>query len=426
MIMGIIISVFVLGLFIAAILKHSFFHLQGIPKWLCLSTLFLKIIAGLFLWWLYTYHYTDRSKADIYKYFDDAQVLMKESTDHPSLRWKLFFPQQERSEKFQKLLHNTAYWDRSDSFLFNDNRSIIKIHFLILFFSNGFFHLHSLIFILLSFLGSFALLKFFSVYSNLSNKILFPAIFLLPSTLLWTSGALKESWLFFCLGFFLLFLSKSLQNGNRRNFIGLVIFALLFLSSKMYIIVALIPALLFFIINHFSKTGKIFNFVIAHLASAFIFFLFLKKQVVFLLSQKQEAFIRLAEEQNANSSFEIDRFSSFSEMLSSIPNATYSVFLLPLFPTSLNPLSLLVAAEQLLLLIILLLVIFLFRKAGSNAQSIALFCFSFCLILGVLIGLTTPILGAIVRYKVPFLPFYVIGLLTFVSIEKVPLLKKLQ
>ena len=35
-----------------------------------------------------------------------------------------------------------------------------------------------------------------------------------------------------------------------------------------------------------------------------------------------------------------------------------------------------------------------------------------------IIGITTPITGALVRYKVPALPFLVIGILTFIDPKK--------
>ena len=47
-----------------------------------------------------------------------------------------------------------------------------------------------------------------------------------------------------------------------------------------------------------------------------------------------------------------------------------------------------------------------------------LFCLSIVLLLFTLIGLITPIMGAIVRYKVPGLPFLLIFLLLLLDKEK--------
>jgi hypothetical protein len=52
-----------------------------------------------------------------------------------------------------------------------------------------------------------------------------------------------------------------------------------------------------------------------------------------------------------------------------------------------------------------------------------LFCFTFTIVLFLIIGLTTPIIGAIVRYKIPALPFLVFGLLLCVNNTQIPLLK---
>jgi hypothetical protein len=47
------------------------------------------------------------------------------------------------------------------------------------------------------------------------------------------------------------------------------------------------------------------------------------------------------------------------------------------------------------------------------------FCLSFILILFVLVGLTTPVLGALVRYKMPALPFIFIAMFLITDVEKV-------
>ena len=77
--------------------------------------------------------------------------------------------------------------------------------------------------------------------------------------------------------------------------------------------------------------------------------------------------------------------------------------------------------------IIMLRVLF-FKKPSAETKKMVLFCFSFTLFLSAVIGMVTPVLGAIVRYKVPLLPFFVIGFLLLLDKEKLvnkfPFLKK--
>src|SRR3954470_13055434 len=58
-----------------SIYKLKFFQLEGLGKWTPSLFFLLKIIAGIALWLVYTYYYTDRSTSDIWKYFDDGKVM---------------------------------------------------------------------------------------------------------------------------------------------------------------------------------------------------------------------------------------------------------------------------------------------------------------------------------------------------------------
>src|SRR3972149_39043 len=60
-------------LFILLIFKWKFFSVDSLSK--SFFVFILKIASGLGLWWIYTYYYTDRSTADIYKYFDDSKII---------------------------------------------------------------------------------------------------------------------------------------------------------------------------------------------------------------------------------------------------------------------------------------------------------------------------------------------------------------
>lgn len=67
-------------------------------------------------------------------------------------------------------------------------------------------------------------------------------------------------------------------------------------------------------------------------------------------------------------------------------------------------------AENLLLMLLMLLVIFRFDSRCLN-HPILWLCFFFAAVILLLTGLVTPVVGAIVRYKVPALPFLVCALL---------------
>jgi len=284
----------ILALCIALILKAPFFKISGLSSKWVLSVFIIKLLAATFFWWLYTFYYPDRSEADLYKYFDDAKVLMSHSAENTELRLSLFLPESNRSEKYVELLSHSLHWDRGENANFNDNRSMIRIHFLLLYLSNGFFHLHNLFFCFLSFIGSISLFRFFRNNSGLSSKILFSLLFLLPSTLLFSSPALKESWLFFCLGSFLFHLCQFFNKRTFLNFFLSLIFLFLLLGIKPYILLALSPALFAFGLSYFYPKRTIAIFATVH--GLLILLLLLKNEfITHILIEKQAAFIQLAQ-----------------------------------------------------------------------------------------------------------------------------------
>jgi hypothetical protein len=74
--------------------------------------------------------------------------------------------------------------------------------------------------------------------------------------------------------------------------------------------------------------------------------------------------------------------------------------------------------ENVLLVGFLFLAIFNFKKPEKESIYFVLFSLVFIVYLSAMIGLVTPILGAIVRYKLPVMPFLYLVILTFVDKEK--------
>lgn len=94
-----------------------------------------------------------------------------------------------------------------------------------------------------------------------------------------------------------------------------------------------------------------------------------------------------------------------------VPMAFVTAFMMPPLFAMNKTFSDFILVENLLLILCLLLAFF-FRKK-QIPLAVALFCVSFIIILFALIGLTTPVLGALVRYRIPGIPFLIllIGLL---------------
>ncbi len=100
------------------------------------------------------------------------------------------------------------------------------------------------------------------------------------------------------------------------------------------------------------------------------------------------------------------------------PIALSNTFFRPTLFESKNYLSLFASLENLLFLLLLLLVVFFFKKPQENQKEIFIFCFSYVFILFTIVGLTTPVLGALVRYKIPALPFLFMLFMLLIDGEK--------
>ena len=117
---------------------------------------------------------------------------------------------------------------------------------------------------------------------------------------------------------------------------------------------------------------------------------------------------------------------NFSSFLKLIPQSLYNVFCKPFFYDSHSFTELIASFEN---LFILLFFVFCLTHAKLSRENINLLLFISCVVFlsFLLIGLTTTVTGAIVRYKVPFLPFLLMIPLLCLDINKVknyPIIKR--
>jgi hypothetical protein len=117
----------------------------------------------------------------------------------------------------------------------------------------------------------------------------------------------------------------------------------------------------------------------------------------------------------------------FSSFLSYAPRAFLNVLFRPIFTEAENLYQKISSAENIfyLLLFVFCLLAGDYKKANWAVFWLGIF---FALNLFLLIGFTTPVAGALVRYKAPALPFLLMSAFSLLDVEKlkrIPLLKKL-
>jgi len=404
-----------LALFSWAVLKLPFFENTGLKPQIIGLSFALKLLGAFAIYFIYSHYYTDRASADIFKYYDDAVEIYQ----HPNWQIKhfpdLFIQSNQRSEPITSILSNTLHWDQASNILPNDNRLMIAFNLLLLYLSQGFYLFHLLIFAALSFIGMIGLFHFFKSLTRLPPKLLLAIMILPPSTILWTSGILKESLFFFGFGMMLYHLSSLKQAGTKwHNWTFFILLLAICFWIKSYFIICFLPALLLFLLKdrvHFKLNISLTALIL--IATLLSFW----PQIHHSLSNELSQFTELAIDTKANTYFPIQQYKGILDFLLRIPESLYNVWIKPILMWDYGALSLVNAIES---GVYLLMPFFLigFRKKSIENWVLVSMLFSFIILSSLLIGSSIPVMGAILRYRSPLLPFYILLFFTFVDISK--------
>ena len=371
-----------------------------------------KGVSALALVYIYTSVYPKRSEADIFKYFDDSKQLTALANEDPSAFGRVFLGTWEHRD--MPNLNRMNYWFRSyDHGLANDNRMVIRVNALMNFVTGGVYGLNLVLFLFLSFLGCYWIYAFL-LHFNAHKLSAFFTAFLIPSTLFWSSGILKESLLIFSLGGFLYsLLSLSKRWELRYAVLGcLTLYILLFL--KIYILLALAPMVLFYGFYQHWKSWWIAGLsVLTILVALFITVSLLMPHwsILSTLQGKQFDFIQMAKSVHAGSQiWVLPMDGTWVTLLKLVPLGIFNCLAFPSITMLENFLSWTAFIEN-SWLVLLILGALTGVVQGKKAPLWALGMLLFSFTVFSLIGMTAPVVGAMVRYKAPVLPFLVFGLL---------------
>lgn len=400
--MEVLISFFYILLIGFCIYKFKFFRTPGLPNYAVLFVFLIKVLVTYFHMWLY-FNYD--FGGDSYSFFNSGRIVNGFVFQDP----KLFFRALSGTLTAADLnlyFNPEMFWINDDVF-FNDNPSIIKLNALMYFISGGYYFVHGILFSFLAMIGFTALFKFFLHFNSERPKEIFAITFLIPSTLYWCSSSSKESWLIFCLGLFLYFLFKLFNAYSIKLLLVCALMFYLLVFIKMYFLLALFPALLsYFLSIRYKKVSPVIIYLTTYIVGFVVllnlpFFDFLK-----YLQFKQHSFQYLAQWSQSNSKISIpDIGNSTFYLLLNFPIALKNILMRPYLWEGDSLLWHLAAIEN-VFFIILILFFVIGHKWNKNHAVISLFCLFFSLSILILTGLTTPVIGGLVRYKAPLIPFF--------------------
>jgi len=422
---------------IAIIYWWRFFEIKGVRNGYLIAAFVLKLICGAGLSYIYSSHYSDRSTGDTYRFFDDARIL--DSSKEAGLEAYLSLLTGiglSENESAQVYYLRMTHMDRQYYTGFpNDNATIIRANAFMMNFSGGYYMVHIVFWSFFSMIGLTALMKFLVRYFPRKIWALFFSIYLLPTVLFWGSGVLKEPILILGLGLFIAGFLRYIYGEHKTvDIIAGALGLILMIYTKGYVLICMSPAIIGLLIVKAAK-GKRFWlwFSLPHALAVLILFVgpligdgF---KVAELMKLKQEAFYNVADMSNSGSVMDLPEIKGPISVLINAPEALVTTYLRP-WPWEWKKLMYIPAAlENGLLLLAIAIMIWNYRKPYGLNLPILAFAGSFVLVLGIITGEVVPVLGAVVRYKLPSLIFLFVltfGLTDHIRLQRrIPLVRKL-
>lgn len=390
----------------------KFLSHKKISKKIILIIFAIKLLSGFSLYAIYTYYY-DQETSDIHKFYKGGKVLYSaidlSVADYLSLVTGIAV----NDTISEKYYGDSNFWTRSHDYgLYNDDRTIMRFNAIVCLFSFGNIYIHIIVAAFLSFIGSFALFKTFDKLLDINLYLIVLASFFIPSCLLWNSGMSKEMLTVFSFGFTSYFFVSICEKFKIKYLIGFLLSSFLLLISKIYILPLYSLALLFYVLTIKARKKTLFIAFSSIIIAVSILFLFSKQllgiDILYIISGKQNDFINYTQLllTNNSSTYELTRLqNNISSFISIIPEALLNSFCRPFITDVKSVFILFSFLELVFLFIALILSVVFFKKPDDKTIRFILFALLFVLPLFLLIGTTTPNIGALVRYRIHGLPF---------------------
>lgn len=373
-----------------------------------------RVLAGMAYGWVSMYYYPVSDSVGFHvEGVAEYHLLLSDPADYLT---NLFTHTGNRSY--------TALFDSTDSF-WNNLRSNIIIKLLSVFdvFTNHNYFINILFYNFLVFFGSISLYRIFiQIFPERKNTLLV-TLFLLPSFLYFTSGIHRDGLIFLSLGIVCYNMFCMLKKeGTLIIRLLLVCFgiSLIFLLRN-FVFIVLIPALAAWILTARKKNFIVFYYLVTYTLFIILFFTLKyitpKLDLPQAVSSKQIAFIEIS--RIAASSININPlFPDFRSFFNNTPQGFNHALMRP-YLSEVATLLYIPAAIEIFLFELVLLAWLIFRSAKPVKESFIYFGIFFSLSMFLLIGLTIPILGAIVRYRSIYFPFFITPLACLIDINKI-------
>lgn len=421
--MSVLLPIITFLFFTWGVYRWNFFNLQGISRRFLVIAFIVKILAGITLTFIYTAYYPNRNEADTFRYFDDSYHLHKAASENPQAYFKMLLGSDDDADLMPYLDGMNNWFPAERTTFYNDNRTVIRINAVLRWVSFGSYYFHLLVFSFLAFYGLTFIYKAFHRYFPGKKFLLGLILFFMPSLVFWSSAILKEGPLLFVLGITLNILNKIFTKRSYWQHYLLLAFCILFLFHlKFYVGLLLIPATTGYLwILHPKGPGPVLKSILnfgGYFVIAVLFDLFNKNWSLFtVLKWKRSDFLGLAGVMDAKSLIYTGNLQdNWLSFLIHVPLGFFNTLVRPFLWEVYSIVLLPNALENILILLCIALAILWGKKRNFN--QIGYFFIIYAIGLMTIIGMVTPIMGSLVRYKIPAMPFLLMFFLLFLDKEK--------
>lgn len=407
---------------------------QAFDRRITLGVFSLKLLAGFVLWVIYTSYFPYRDTSDSFRYFDDAMHLHGYLFEDPQVWIRFFFGWHVNAPDLDHVHEGLRSWQSAYRYgIANDNPTIVRINMLIRLVSGGVYAVHVVLMCFMALIGQMLLARALQKLAEqqswvVSANALLVGATLFPTVLFWSSSVLKEVPLVLGLGLLLHGLWRVSE--NRKAWWWVLAASLLLLHIKSYVFICMLPALLGWLLYQRFALRPLFAFPLAltlcyGLALSAKWF-FPAGGLLYILRKKQEDFYNVAAAHQAGSTVEISPVSEQPlGFLADLPERLTLTYLRP-FPSEADTvLQWAASAENFVFLAGVLFMVVLFvrplknsfpwvgrlHQQGGFPLAFTWALISFGVAFAAVAGSTVPVLGALVRYKLPVLLFF--GVLLF-------------
>lgn len=412
---------------ILAALSYRYTLKSRVLRYYFMPALMVRMLGAVFIGLIYEYYYNG---GDTFNFYWNSTVIWHTFWEAPFKAFRIIIANGETySPDLYEYTRYIYFLNAGDLSSYN----VVRVGAIFSLFTFNSYIVIALFFAVLSLTGSWAMYKaFLDMYPRLAHPLAW-ASFFIPSVFFWGSGYMKDTLTLTALGwaFHGFYFGLIKRERTARNLIIFFTSAYIIKEIKIYILGAMIPAIFPWLFLNYqarikSKVIRVISLPLMILLSIpsaiFTFSQVTSENEQYRLenlartTQESSEWLGYVSEIQGGSGYSLGKMDgTLQGMLSKAPQAIWIGLFQPHIWQARNPVMLLSALEATVFLLLTFWTIWKVRFRSLVAMflkhPVLLFCLLFSLVLAFGVTMASFNYGTMVRYRIPFMPFYLAMLL---------------